>query len=153
MRNNFPVMPHMEEAVSLGVIAQFHWPKLPWQCLLHYWFHALQFINTVRCRYNAVNYLPDPHKTQLIACPWWHVLDVGCKFEVWFTFYRCHLIAVCLIMVNWTVLWRHCNLIFLYDTESTLEVQTLCSRWHRCVTNVTPMIHEWNCIGNYFFLI
>ena len=32
--------------------------------------------NTVRCRYNAVNFLPNPHKRHPIARPWGR--DMGC---------------------------------------------------------------------------
>ena len=52
------------------------WPK----SLMPYDVTRPQWLNTVRCRYNAVNFLPNPHKIHLITRPLGR--DMGCN--LWF---------------------------------------------------------------------
>ena len=70
---------------------------------------------TVRCRYNAVNFISNPQNRHPIARPWGRVIGGGggggagwggvcCEFEVRFTFYRCHHCVGGNTMINWTAL-------------------------------------------------
>ena len=52
-----------------------------------------QYWHTVRCRYNAVNFLQNPHNRHPIARPWG-------SWEVLFTFSYCHRIAVSYV-ISW----------------------------------------------------
>ena len=65
---------------------------------------------TVRCRYNAVSFLLNPHYIHHIArlcvCVWggggWGVF---CEFTGWYMF--CHPTGLCEIMTYWAMLQRH----------------------------------------------
>ena len=59
---------------------------------------------TVRCRYNAVNFLQNPCNRHPIARPWGEVWGVCCDFRIWFTFCHCYRSVVCNIVINWTAL-------------------------------------------------
>ena len=59
---------------------------------------------TVQCCYNAVNFLPNPHKRHPIACPLGEVWDVFCGFRLSFIFCLSHHSDVCNIMLYWTAL-------------------------------------------------
>ena len=69
--------------------------------------HKASTANTVRCRYNAVNFLKNPHNRHPIARPWGEVWGVCCEFEVWFTFCCCNRNADGKMVINWNALNRH----------------------------------------------
>ena len=58
----------------------------------------ITFQYTVWCRYNAVNFLPNPYTRE------GEVWGVFWEFNVWFMFYCCHCSAVCNIMIYSTAL-------------------------------------------------
>ena len=45
--------------------------------------------STMRCRYNAVNFLHNSHSRHPISLPWGRCMGVFCELEVWFMFYCC----------------------------------------------------------------
>ena len=55
---------------------------------------------TVRCRYNAVNFLPNPHNRHPIARPWGRGMGYLLYSKIWFTFYYCYRSVVCNIVIN-----------------------------------------------------
>ena len=59
--------------------------------------------STARCRYNVVNFPPNPHNKHLITRPWGR--DMGCLLwfysKIWFTFCHCCRIVECNIVTNW----------------------------------------------------
>ena len=55
------------------------------------------------CRYNAVNFLPNPHDRHPISRPMW---GVCCDSKIWFTVCHCYYSDVCNIVINSTALWR-----------------------------------------------
>ena len=63
--------------------------------------------DTVWWRYNAVNFLPNPHNRQPITCR-----GVFCEFNVWIMFHCCRCSAVCNIMKQWPALY-----VFLYPYD------------------------------------
>ena len=57
--------------------------------------------NTVQCRYNMVNFLPNPHNRQThYSSSMRAIWGVFSEFEVRFTFYLCHCSAVYSIITN-----------------------------------------------------
>ena len=65
-------------------------------------YNNMFFVNTVQCRYNAVNFLHYPCNRYPIACLW-----VSCEFKVWSKFRHCHQSVICNIVKNLTALYRH----------------------------------------------
>ena len=60
---------------------------------------------TVQCRYNAVNFLLNPHNRHLIARPWGRGMGgVSCEFSVWFLLHCCHCSAY---VISWYIRPRY----------------------------------------------
>ena len=69
--------------------------------LLYRWCHCpYANVNTVRRRYNAVNFLPEPHNTNPIARPWgW---DMGCLLWFWSLIY--------VLLLSSRRRWSYCDI-------------------------------------------
>ena len=62
----------------------------------NYWYvRAHPLLHTVQCRYNAVNFLPNPHNRHPIGRPWEQDMGVYCDSKIWFTFCHYYRSAVC----------------------------------------------------------
>ena len=77
------------------------------------WWHA----PTIRCRYNAVNFHPNPHKRRLIARPWGR--GMGCLLWVPHMIKLCvsRCSAVCNTMFYQTAVQRHSVVFLLTDKK------------------------------------
>ena len=69
-----------------------------WDCLCY----------TVWCRYNKVNFLPNPRNRHPIACPWGQGMGVCCDSSIWFTFCHCYRSIVCNIVINCVITALDC---------------------------------------------
>ena len=61
-------------------------------------------IYSVRCWYNAINFLQNHHKKHCIARPLGQDMGFFCRFELWFVFCYGHCSNVWNIKFYWTVL-------------------------------------------------
>ena len=68
---------------------------------------------TVRCRFNAVNFLQNSHNTHPIARQLGRSMGCFCEFKVWFMFCTNHCSSVCNMMLYCTALYRHSTVIMV----------------------------------------
>ena len=58
--------------------------------------------NSVRCRYNTVSFLQNPHNRRLLALLWGRSMGGFCDFEIWFVFCCCHCTSIGNLMIYCT---------------------------------------------------
>ena len=90
-----------------------------------------RFYGTVRCCYNAVNFLPNPYNKQPIACTWWR--DMGCLLWLQYLIYvlLLHCSAVCNIMIYSTALLVNCKLPQVLSMMKNIDISLGILSWRR----------------------
>ena len=96
-------------------------------------FSWVTLLDTVRCPYNAINLLPNPHQRHPIARP---LGSVFCGFKLFF-YILCNLCKnVWNIMLYW-MLWRRSS-VFQFVTKGSGENIARC--WYLCLS--THLRHD-----------
>ena len=109
----------------------------------------MKYANTVRCRYNAVNFHPDPYKRHPKARPWRRDMRCFCEYKLWCLFCRNHCRTICKILgffrprYNSTRLHINKVIICKYGVSSCYSLTLLIS-----VFFIVPIINtswRWRC--------
>ena len=85
--------------------------------------HTYAWIYIVRCRYNAINFASNSYDGHPRVLQWMRDIGSICEFNLWFTFVVSQCRVICNVVVQWTALKWHCNLLrLLFGPRGTSKI-------------------------------
>ena len=80
--------------------------------------HGTMNLYTVRCHFNAINFLQNPRNSSPERARY----GVCCEIKIWFTLCYCRRIVVWNIIINWAALYRHSTVLGYKETSVLIVI-------------------------------